>query len=397
MALQAVSSPCPLCGGREGSAFWEVKDVPVHCNVLRDDRASALAVPRADIRLVLCDGCGLVYNDRFDPAVMTYVEGYENSLHHSGVFRAYADELARRLVDRYGLRDKDVIELGCGRGDFLRQLCTLGGNRGLGLDPSYPGDELTEPDGDGVRILRRSYADAPQGLPVDLVCCRHVLEHIQHPLDLLGVVRERLEGRPDTVVCFEVPNALFTLESGGIWDVIYEHCSYFTPAALTEAFVRAGLRPDHVESGYGGQFLTIEGRAAKDAGRAGEAAGAVRDELRATVERFSAEVSATMAGWREELAAWGRDGRDVVIWGAGSKGVSFLNMLGAGDEVVGRAVDLNPAKHGMHIAGTGQLIVAPEALAEAPPAVVIVMNPLYRDEIAGTLEAMGVDAEVRAA
>jgi hypothetical protein len=37
----------------------------------------------------------------------------------------------------------------------------------------------------------------------------------------------------------EVPNGLFTLRDLGIWDLIYEHCQYFTAAsfvAVVEAF-----------------------------------------------------------------------------------------------------------------------------------------------------------------
>jgi hypothetical protein len=82
-----------------------------------------------------------------------------------------------------------------------------------------------------------------------------------------------------------------------------------------------------------------------------------------------------------------------VIWGAGSKGVSFLNEVDT-DGVVELAVDINPRKHGMHISGAGQEIVGPDALVAYRPEVVIVMNPNYRDEIAATLTDLGVDAEL---
>jgi hypothetical protein len=82
-----------------------------------------------------------------------------------------------------------------------------------------------------------------------------------------------------------------------------------------------------------------------------------------------------------------------VIWGAGSKGVAFLSMLGLADEVA-FAVDVNPAKHGMFMPGTGHEIVAPERLTEIRPGVVIVMNPVYADEIKQDLSRLGLDANV---
>ncbi len=69
-----------------------------------------------------------------------------------------------------------------------------------------------------------------------------------------------------------------------------------------------------------------------------------------------------------------------VVWGAGSKGVSFLNVLGTSG-VIDYVVDINPHKQGCYIPGTGQQVVSPNALADIKPQVVIAMNPLYTDEI----------------
>jgi hypothetical protein len=82
-----------------------------------------------------------------------------------------------------------------------------------------------------------------------------------------------------------------------------------------------------------------------------------------------------------------------VIWGSGSKGVSFLTTLGIEAEVE-YAVDINPYKHGMYMAGTGQRIVPPEFLREYRPDLVIAMNPVYLAEIGAALESLGVEAEL---
>jgi hypothetical protein len=42
------------------------------------------------------------------------------------------------------------------------------------------------------------------------------------------------------------------------------------------------------------------------------------------------------------------------------------------------------------MAGTGHEIVVPEALVEREPDVVVVMNAIYRDEIAHTLDELGL-------
>ena len=48
-------------------------------------------------------------------------------------------------------------------------------------------------------------------------------------------------------------------------------------------------------------------------------------------------------------------------------------------------VDINPHKHGKYLAGSGHQIVGPDALVEIKPDVVVVMNPIYVEEIRADL------------
>ena len=81
---------------------------------------------------------------------MEYTQSYENSLHFSPGFQKFAADLADRLITRYNLRGKDVIDIGCGKGDFLKLICARGGNRGVGFDPSY----VPDPADSAPRIAR---------------------------------------------------------------------------------------------------------------------------------------------------------------------------------------------------------------------------------------------------
>ena len=57
-------------------------------------------------------------------------------------------------------------------------------------------------------------------------------------------------------------------------------------------------------------------------------------------------------------------------------------------------MDINARKHGRFVPGTGQQVVDPSALAELGVDTVLIMNGLYRDEIAATLAGLGLDATV---
>lgn len=111
-------------------------------------------------------------------------------------------------------------------------------------------------------------------------------------------------------------------------------------------------------------------------------------------ESFANGHHAKLEAWRRRMDEFRAAGRRVVVWGAGSKGVTFLNMLGIDHSFVPFVVDLNPRKRGLYVAGTGQQVVAPDFLREYKPEKVLVMNAAYREEIERMLEELGVKAEI---
>ena len=380
---------CPTCGGDNLKPFFLAGAVPVFCNVLPDTPALARAAERGEIRLLFCPDCRLIHNAGFDPGLLSYSVAYENALHFSPTFRQYADRLADYLVDRYRLHGKDILEIGSSDGAFLADLCRRGGNRGVGFDPGC--DPAAAAGSPAVTMVAQAYGPDSSHYPADFICCRHVLEHVADPLAFLGLVRAAIGDRADTRVFFEVPDATYTLRQLGVWDIIYEHKSYFLPASLGELFARAGFDVTKIAAAYGGQFLTLEAAP----GRTGQAPRRPRDDgIDQLIDRFAQAYEAKVLTWGRELHRLAGTGRKTVVWGAGSKGVTFLNTLGVDTDRVAFVVDVNPRKHGRFIPGTAQQVVAPEFLVDYRPDAIIVMNPLYADEISQTARRMNLAADL---
>jgi SAM-dependent methyltransferase len=386
---------CTVCGSGNLDTLIAISQVPTHCNVLYATREEAVEVPRGDIHLTFCRSCGHVFNSSFDPRLMEYTQAYENSLHFSPRFQQYASELAQRLISAYDLRHKDVIDIGCGKGDFLGMLCAMGENRGFGFDPSYVPEQTDKKLAERMTILQEFYSPRFSAYKADLITCRHVLEHIQFPGEFVDNVRESIGDRSDTVVFFEVPNALYTLRDQGIWDLIYEHCSYFTQSSLSTLFTRHGFDVSEQHELYEGQFLGIDARSTRGSGTR-PADGETPDILAGYAERFAGTYQEKVTAWKDHFRKLTDRGERVVVWGGGSKGVMFLNTLNVPHEA-SSMVDINPRKQGKYVAGTGQKIVPPEALRELRPGAVIVMNPIYVQEIRGILGTLGVQSELAVA
>ncbi|MEZ5276860.1 MAG: methyltransferase domain-containing protein [Opitutaceae bacterium] len=366
--------------------------MPVSIGVQWPTLEEAVRCRRGDIRLVWCRTCGFIWNDRFDPGNLEYSQRYDNSLDFSPVFREFADGLAQRLINSYGIRGKKVIEIGCGKGYFLSLLCQKGDNHGLGFDPSYEGARMGDLEEDKITYIEDFYGEKYAQHRGDLVCCRHVLEHIVDPMSFLDTVRGTMKDTDSCAVYFEVPNVRFILEKFSIWDIIYEHCNYFSSESLGFIFEKCGFEVLGLEEAFGGQFLSIDAKPVPPAVRP---AGSLRDlsELGELVDAFAIAMKRLTAEWEGRLEAYRNAGQRVVLWGGGSKGVSFLNLLKNGNQV-DYVVDINPYKQGRHIPGTGQKIVAPEELKGIAPDIVILMNPIYRGEVGGTMNGLGVSAEI---
>ncbi|MEZ4700732.1 MAG: methyltransferase domain-containing protein [Rhodothermales bacterium] len=380
-------SNCPVCHAPRPTDVVVIDRVPVLCNELHDSEASALNAVLGDLHVVFCTRCGHLFNAAFDPARIDYTTTYENSLHHSPRFQAFADALADELAERYALKDRTVVEIGCGQGDFLKLLCARGGCDGIGFDPSYIGPDVVS---DRVRIARAAYAPAYADLDAAMVYCRHVLEHIPDPAGFIRSLHDTIAGRPDTVVYMEVPNTMATLREDAIWDLIYEHCGYYTPESIAYLFASNGFEVLRVTPRYAGQFLSIEARPLPERKPAQEpdTTGLARD-----VAAFADAYRAKIARWSDELRAVASAGRRAVIWGAGSKGNTFLNTVGRLADIA-YAIDINPRKLGKFITGTGQEIRPPEFLTTYKPDVVILMNAIYQEEVRQTLATMNLTPQL---
>ena len=61
---------------------------------------------------------------------------------------------------------------------------------------------------------------------------------------------------------------------------------------------------------------------------------------------------------------------------------------------VEHVVDINSRKQGTFLPGTGQQIVSPDTLIDYRPDVVIVMNPIYQEEVRRDLELRGLGSQI---
>jgi len=371
--------------------FLHIEAVPVNSCLLVGTRERALSFPRGNITLCSCAACGFICNTAFEPRLTQYSDHYEETQAFSGTFNRFQEALARDLVSRLGVYDKTVVEVGCGKGEFLGLLCKLGGNRGVGYDPSF--DPTRDVFGEGVdaRVVREFFGQGSGGGDGDLVCCKMTLEHIFDTERFARALRSALRPGRESRLFIQVPESLRILRECAFEDIYYEHCSYFTPGSLARLFRCAGFAVDRLTITYAGQYLTLEGHLADGDAQGPLAEEEPADEIVQLAASFATRYEEKTGAWRSRIEAAARLG-PVALWGSGSKAVAFLHAMQDFGDCIQHVVDINPHRRGYFMPGTGQRILAPEELPAVEPRTVIAMNPVYREEIAEELARRGVGA-----
>ncbi|HOA73889.1 MAG TPA: class I SAM-dependent methyltransferase [Phycisphaerae bacterium] len=382
---------CPNCRSTGMREFYRTGPVPVHSCLMLDDEQAAREFPRRPITLGFCSACGFVSNVVFDATVQNYAGEYQDQQSFSKRFQAFQTQLVQHLVERFAIRGKDVVEIGCGKGDFLVELCRAGDNRGVGIDPRSDSGQ-DDPQG-RVRFLRDYYSREHWRLPCDLLVCRHTLEHLPATDEFLGLVRQGLDGQRNALVFFEVPDAGRVFSDAAFWDIYYEHCSYFTAGSLARLFRRNRFEILELRRVFEDQYLTIVARPAERMVEDALPEEETPDQLADRLHVFEERVHKILLEWKARLATLKARNRHVAVWGAGSKCVSFLSSLGC-EDAVETVIDINPHQQNKFLPGSGKRIKPPDALRTRHPDVVLVMNPVYRDEIGHQLDIMGVRAEL---
>jgi len=386
---------CPNCTSTVMSAFYDLKQVPVHSVLLHASREEAVELQKGDISLALCPACGFISNVSFDPNLQNYLtHNYDATQAYSGTFNSFHRELALRLINKYDLRGKKIVEIGCGQGEFLDLLCSLSGSTGIGFDPAYVEGRYVATAKDRIKIIKDYYTEEnSQQYGADFVCCKMTLEHIREPFDFVNMVAHSVRDLHDTIVFFQIPNAQYVLQEIAFWDIYYEHCSYFSQASLSTLFQLCGFQVLNLSFDYDNQYLMIEAKPSEFIGQPVEERSNELEKLQNDVMDFQSKISDVVDGWRDSIREFFLSGKKVVVWGGGSKAVSFLTTLKIQDEIE-YVVDINPNKHGMYLAGTGQKIMSPEFLREYKPNVIIVMNPIYMSEIQNMLDKLDITCEL---
>ena len=304
---------------------------------------------------------GFFFNCEFQ-SVQYNSDKYQNEQAHSQIFVQHLQTVVKKIVSRFG-QNSSVVEVGCGKGYFFGLLSDQNFASIRGFDRAYQGDD--------PRILKRYISASDMPLNADVLVLRHVLEHVQNPLEFLNELAE-INGKSCNFV-IEVPSTDWIINNSAFWDFTYEHVNYFTSESFQRLFSQC-----EVTSVFGDQYLL--------AFCSSDSLKARRTLLNNESTLLNEMIKSISKNSLFDFAL--KHAGRYWIWGGATKGILIsYHLLCFGDESARHPegiVDINPAKQNKFSAGTGIPIFSPDSfltlLRDGDR--IFVVNPLYEREVA---------------
>ena len=340
-----------------------------------------------DLEVYQCSGCGLVQLAN-DP--VPYYKEVIRAAAFSEEMKDFRIKQFDSFVQEYSLKTKKVIEIGCGRGEYLSLMQQFGVDA-YGLEYSEVSAE--ECVNDGLKVLKGFIESSNYKLdyaPFDAFYILNFLEHLPDPNSALRGIYNNLTD--DAVGLVEVPNFDMILRNNLFSEFIADHLFYFTKDTLSATLKVNGFEViecnevwhDYIISAivYPVRNFKIEVQQLKDLSSKhyfAEISNGVKKRKKLDLSHFY-QYQAQLKNEIEEYIRRFKD-KKVAIWGAGHQALAVISLTNLADKIK-YVVDSAPFKHGKYTPATHIRIVSPDALTQDPVDAVIVMAASYSDEVA---------------
>jgi len=363
----------------EPMAFWGMRDVgetlylPVLPNAplkAKDTEANTLA----PMSLRRNTSLNFVENEAFDSRIIDYSQEYENSQAHSIKFQRHMKSVLM-LLKKHVKKDGVIVEVGCGKGDFVEMVQADGFFKIQGYDASYEGSNTA---------IEKRYLTETDRIQADFVVLRHVLEHIPNPYSFLSMLKAVFGAAK---IYIEVSNYDWIVTNKTFFDITYEHVNYFSQMSLNKLFevgeTEHGLLFDDQY-----QYLISDlSRLNSDFNDLYESKNWEYVSFNDLFPNLKADINRLDAAAQEH---------PVYVWGAATKGCLFLVHCRNSNCLIDKvqyAIDQNPQKHGKFLPGSLVPIKSKSEFLSTVrgDALLIVSNPAYKDEIEEQVKVAGLN------
>lgn len=381
-------SQCRCCNSTNLEVFLDLDKSPIS----NDYQANAKDQAKLySLKVLVCMNCEfLQLSEELDPSTH-FNSNYPYFSGYSKTWVSHCKNTASYLAQRFDITPgKDVIEIASNDGTYVKNFLDYGANI-LGIEPSSNVAKVAESRGikTKVEFFTKSLAHELEkaGMSPDLIIGCNVLAHVPNIRDFLAGVSVLLKGQ--AVAVFEFPHATQMIEYGAFDTIYHEHYSYLNITPLMFLCNQLGLKIFDVETHelHGGSlriFLSLTDSDWETTHNVTKISDYERTWLTTSTlirNGFQQRTNKLIFEFKKKLKEFQDNDYKVVIFGAAAKGSTLLNIAKIDSQLIAAAVDSSTAKQNKFIPGTGIEILAPQALCNLKPDVIVILAWNFADEI----------------
>jgi SAM-dependent methyltransferase len=396
-AMKQRELKCQSCGTAELERVLDLGYQPL-CNEFLPIGDASQPQTYYPLCLAYCHQCTLVQLDYVIPTEYAFGDQYTYLTGSSRSLVSYFSDLAKKLVDRFGLQPGDaVVEIGANDGTFLKAFQELGMNV-LGIEGAKQSSSIAVAN--GVPVIENFFGKGtaaeikkrlPEGAKIRLVLGMNVLAHTDNINEFLPEVVQLME-----------PGATFVSQSHWLialiqkfeFDTIYhEHLRYYTLGSLMNLFQRHGLNINDAETNdfYGGSILVYASPGSDS--RTDGVSSVLAQEEETNVYQSLKDMKQVLLGNKSKLLSLLVDlkasGKRVTGIGAPMKASTLLNFYGVTADLVEYIGEVNELKVGTVVPGVRIPVVDEKIMFQEQPDYAILLSWNMADYLVPKFREMG--------
>jgi cyclopropane fatty-acyl-phospholipid synthase-like methyltransferase len=285
---------------------------------------------------------------------------------------AYSEEMGRfrekqlaEWIQRFNLKDKKILEIGSGQGEYLELLLKAGSKYVYGIENSKESVEIAKKKGLNIQqgYLSKDYENS-WAESFDAFTTFNFMEHWPDISSSLHSLQNSLN--ESAVGLVEVPNFDFMLKNGMYSEFTTDHIFYFTEKTLRTVLETHGFDVIEINSIWHDYILSAQ----------------VKKRPALNISSFEIKQNKIVRELRDFVNKFEKN--EVIIWGAGHQALAVMSLAKL-QKSISHVVDSAPFKQNKYTPGTRLQIKPPESLLHDLPMAIVIMAASYSDEVARTI------------
>lgn len=326
------------------------------------DSTTLQADKGVDLRIYQCSGCGLV---QLNNNVVPYYREVIRASAISPEMVNFRTNQFTKFIKKYSLVNKKIIEIGCGRGEYL-SLIKQNKIKAYGLEGSPESVGQCRKNGLNVRQgFIQNNTDKLNDAPFDAFFILNYLEHLPDPNSTLGGINYNLS--EDAVGIVEVPNFDMILRKYLFSEFIADHLFYFNKETLSSTLKLNGFEIIECHDIFHDYIISV----------------VVKKRKKLNISHFYKHQAKIKKDIEKYLGRYGN--KKVAIWGAGHQALAIISLIDLADKIR-YVVDSAVFKQNKYTPATHIPIVSPEQLYSDQVDAIIVVTGGYSDEVVSIIQ-----------